>query len=291
MQKYCDLHTHSWSSDGTDSPSQILEKAIELELSAVALTDHNTVAGLPEFLEAANGKDILAVPGVEISTGYNGKELHIVGLFIDPADFENITDFLSIINRRKEESNRLLIQRLNDAGYSLCHEEIKEQHQGNINRAMIAAAMLEKGYISEIKEAFRGLLSAKYGLYIPPERIPSFEAIEFLKSIDAVPVLAHPFLNLQENEIISFVQQAKPYGLAAMETQYSTYSPEIATAAKKIANACGLLESGGSDYHGANKPDIELGIGRGSLAVPDRFVCSMQNYKRTSAEGGERTCI
>lgn len=287
MQKFCDLHTHSYFSDGTDSPTQILKNATALGLSAVALTDHNTVAGLPEFLKAAKGTEILAVPGVEISTGYNGKELHIVGLFIDLAVFERVTDFLSIINRRKEESNRKLIQNLNDVGYKLCYEEIEEQHRGNINRAVIAAEMLEKGYIREIKEAFKGLLSAKNGLYVPPERIPSFEAISFLKSINAVPVLAHPFLNLQEEELITFIQQAKPYGLAAMETQYSTYSPEITAAATEIANTYGLLASGGSDYHGTNKPDIELGIGRGSLAVSDRFVSRMQDYKRASAKGGE----
>lgn len=287
MQKFCDLHTHSYFSDGTDAPTQILKNATALGLSAVALTDHNTVAGLPEFLKAAKGTEILAVPGVEISTGYNGKELHIVGLFIDPAVFEQVTDFISIINRRKEESNRKLIQNLNDAGYKLYYEEIKEQHRGNINRAVIAAEMLEKGYIREIKEAFKGLLSAKNGLYVPPERIPSFEAISFLRSVNAVPVLAHPFLNLQEEELISFIQQAKPYGLAAMETQYSTYSPEITAAATEIANTYGLLASGGSDYHGTNKPDIELGIGRGFLAVPDRFVSCLQDYKNASAKGGE----
>lgn len=282
MQKCCDLHTHSCFSDGTDSPAQILKKAVGLGLSAAALTDHNTVDGLPEFLEAAKGRDILAIPGVEISTGYAGKELHIIGLFLDPDDFEQIMDFLSIINRRKEESNRRLIQNLNKAGYELCYEEINEQHQGNINRAVIAGAMLEKGYISAIKEAFKGLLSEEKGLYIPPERISSFEAIAFLRSIGAVPVLAHPFLNLQKEELISFVQQAKHYGLAAMETRYSTYSPEMTAAAAEIANACGLLESGGSDYHGANKPDIQLGTGKGMLAVPNHFVSYLQNNRRTT---------
>lgn len=282
MQKCCDLHTHSCFSDGTDSPAQILKKAVGLGLSAAALTDHNTVDGLPEFLEAAKGRDILAIPGVEISTGYNGKELHIVGLFLNQADFEQVTDFLSIINRRKEESNRRLIQNLNKAGYELCYEEINEQHQGNINRAVIAGAMLEKGYISAIKEAFKGLLSEEKGLYIPPERISSFEAIAFLRSIGAVPVLAHPFLNLREEELIPFIQQAKPYGLAAMETQYSTYSPEITATASEIAKNYGLLESGGSDYHGANKPDIQLGTGKGMLAVPNHFVSYLQNNRRTT---------
>ena len=276
MKTCCDLHTHSYFSDGTDSPAQLVGKAIELGLSAIALTDHNTVAGLPEFLEAAEGKDILAVPGVEISTGYNGKELHIVGLFLKPSRFGEITEFLSVINRRKEESNRKLIENLNRAGYILSYDEITAKHQGNINRAVIAAELLEKGYISEIKEAFKGLLSAKNGYYQPPERIPSLEAFTFLHSIGAVPVLAHPFLNMQAEELTEFIQKAKPCGLAAMETQYSTYSPEVTSTAARIAKEYNLLESGGSDYHGRNKPDIALGSGRGNLAVPLSFVSNLE---------------
>jgi predicted metal-dependent phosphoesterase TrpH len=143
MKKYCDLHTHSYFSDGTDSPQEILDKAVEAGLSAVALTDHNTVAGLPEFLESAKGKDILAIPGVEISTGYNSKELHIVGLFLEPNRYGAITDFLAVINQRKIESNKQLIRNLKAAGYALDYGEITEKHQGNVNRAVIAAALLE----------------------------------------------------------------------------------------------------------------------------------------------------
>lgn len=280
MKKYCDLHTHSYFSDGTDSPKAILDKAAEACLCAVALTDHNTVAGLPEFLEAAKGKDILAIPGVEISTGYNGKELHIVGLFLDPKRYEEITGFLAVINQRKIESNRQLIRNLMRAGYSLDYDEITETHQGNINRAVIAAALLEKGYISEINEAFKGLLSAKNGLYIPPERIPSFEAIAFLKSVAAVPVLAHPFLNLQEDELTAFIPKAKRCGLMAMETHYSTYSPETTTAAIRISKHFDLYQSGGSDYHGTNKPDIHIGVGKGSLVVPDSFAAQLYDCRK-----------
>lgn len=279
MKKYCDLHTHSYFSDGTDSPEVILDEAVEAGLSAVALTDHNTVAGLPEFLESAKGKDILAIPGVEISTGYNGKELHIIGLFLEPEYYGEMTVFLSVINQRKIESNKQLIRNLKDAGYALDYGEITEKHQGNVNRAVIAAALLEKGYISEIKEAFKGLLSAKNGLYTPPERISSFVAIEFLKSIGAVPVLAHPFLNLQENELAVFLPQAKQSGLLAMEAHYSTYSPETTAAAVRIAQSFDILQSGGSDYHGANKPDIRIGIGKGSLAVPGSFASQLYDSK------------
>ena len=276
MRMYCDLHTHSWYSDGTDSPAQIVAKATAQGLSAVALTDHNTVAGIPEFLEASKGKEILAVPGVEISTGYNGKELHIVGLFLNPDTMDAVTEFVSVINRRKEESNRRLVEHLRHAGYAVHYDEITAKHQGSVNRAVIAAELMEKGYISEIQEAFKGLLSSQNGYYQPPERIPAQEAITFLRSIGAVPVLAHPFLSMQPEEVAAFVPKAKQWGLAAMETMYTTYTPEIAALASEIAGENDLLESGGSDYHGRNKPDTALGIGRGSLAVPASFACNLQ---------------
>lgn len=280
MNAYCDLHTHSRYSDGTAYPAQIVEEAVEAGLSAVALTDHNTVAGVPEFLERAKDTSVRAIAGVEISTGYLGKELHIVGLFLKAEDFDKITDFLSVINRRKEESNRNLIRRLNQAGYDLDYDRIRAENPGNVNRAVIAAAMLEKGYVSEIKEAFKGLLSKKSGYYVPPERISAFGAIEFLHSIHAVPVLAHPFLNLQEAELEVFLPRAKDCGLAAMETRYSTYSPETTAKAIKMACGHGILQSGGSDYHGNNKPDIRLGTGRGTLAVPYRFVEELEAYQK-----------
>ena len=268
MAKLCDLHTHSRYSDGTASPREIVTQAASLGLAAVALTDHNTVAGLPVFMQAAAAQGVRAIPGVEISTGYDGRELHIVGLFVTPETYDRITDFLSVINIRKEASNRRLIDALAGVGFPLDYEAIRKQHKGNINRAVIAAEMLEKGYISEINAAFKGVLSARNGVYVPPERIPAFEAIAFLRSIGAVPVLAHPYLNMTQEKLEVFLPEARKHGLIAMETRYSTYTPETTEAAIRTAARFGLLESGGSDYHGGNKPDIALGSGRGSLCVP-----------------------
>ena len=266
--EYCDLHTHSTISDGTISPSQIVAEGLRRKLRAVALTDHNTVAGLPEFLKAAEGTGLKGIPGVEISTGYNNQEVHIVGLFLRQEHYGELERFLDVINWRKEESNRNLVAALREAGYELSYEEIRERHQGNVNRAVIAAELIEKGYLTDRKEAFGGLLSAKKGLYHPPERIPAFEAIRFLRSIHAVPVLAHPYLSLTEEELLAFLPEAKRNGLAAMETRYSTFTPQLTEAARSLASEFGLMESGGSDFHGGNKPDIQLGSGKGNLAVP-----------------------
>ena len=266
--EYCDLHTHSTFSDGTFSPWQIVAEGLRKKLRAVALTDHNTVAGLPEFLKAAEGTTLEAIPGVEISTGYRNKEVHIVGLFLQQECYRELEDFLGAIIQRKEKSNRELVAALREAGYALSYEEIRKQHPGNVNRAVIAAELIAKGYLTHQKEAFDGILSEKKGLYRPPERIPAFEAIRFLRSIHAVPVLAHPYISLTEEELRVFLPEARISGLAAMETRYATYTPAETAAACALATQFGLLESGGSDFHGGNKPDIQLGTGKGNLAVP-----------------------
>lgn len=277
MAEYCDLHTHSRYSDGTCTPAEILAKATGLGLSAVALTDHNTVAGLPEFLAAARGAAVQAIPGVEISTGYLGKELHIVGLFLSPAHWEETTAFLDTINRRKEESNLLLIHRLKQAGYPLDYDAIRSSHpDGTVNRAVIAAALLKKGYVCSVAEAFQTLLKPRHGYFVPPERIPAFEAISFLKLHGAMAVLAHPFLNLTEPELRRFLPEAMQQGLSAMETLYSAYTPETTALSRQIAAEFALAESGGSDFHGENKPEIHLGTGNGNLRVPLSFAHTLQ---------------
>lgn len=279
MNQYCDLHTHSTYSDGTCSPAEIIMEAEKLGLSAVALTDHNTVSGVPDFWEAARTSSVEAIPGVEISCQYDDTELHLVGLFLPMENLDIVTVYLESLNRKKEESNRQLIHRLNQAGYSLDYEEIRRSHtEGTVNRAVIAAAMLEKGYISSINDAFQGVLSQKAGFYVPPQRLSFFNAITLLRYVDAVPVLAHPFLNLKtEDRLRTCLQEAVPAGLVAMETMYSSYSPETEAAARRIAREFGLLESGGSDFHGQTKPHISLGTGKGNLAVPISFAEQLRN--------------
>ena len=279
MDKFCDLHTHSFYSDGTFSPAEIIAEAEKLGLSAVALTDHNTVAGLPDFMEAARNSSVEAVPGVEISCQYGDTELHLVGLYLPMENLDVITVYLESLNRKKEESNRQLIQNLIQAGYGLDYEQIRQAHpDGTVNRAVIAASMLEKGYVSSIDEAFKGVLSVKAGFYVPPQRLTFFNAIALLRYVEAVPVLAHPFLNLKtEDALRTCLQEAVPKGLIGMETLYSSYSPETEAAARRIAREFGLLESGGSDFHGQTKPHIALGCGKGNLAVPASFADSLKN--------------
>ena len=278
MKQHCDLHTHSIFSDGTLSPTQLVELAEKLGLGAVALTDHNTVLGLPEFLAAAEGKEVEAVPGVEFSVDYLDRELHILGLYICPQHYAAATEISDKLNENKKQSNIDLIQALNKAGYAISYEKIKaSMPAGEPNRALIAAELTRMGYTSSNQDAFQRLLSPKHGFYHPPKRIDAFELITFLRSIGAVPVWAHPFLHLKEEEQIrTFLPKAIEAGLQGMEILYPLYSPEQTALAEVLAEEYSLLPSGGSDFHGTNKPDIQLGSGKGSLAVPMSYCTALK---------------
>lgn len=278
---FCDLHTHSTFSDGTCSPEELLHQAEQLQLSAVVLCDHNTVAGLPTFVAAGEKYTVEAVPAVEFSTQYGETELHILGLFIRPENYAQVTSLLEELLRAKEQSNIALIQKLATAGIVLDYEKIKA-HSGNyVNRAVIGAEMTRLGYVSSAPEAFKQYLSESRGFYVPPQRLDSYEAIRFIKSIGAAAVLAHPLLNLDEAGLREFLPGAMEAGLDGMEVYYSKYSPEETALAQSIAAEFDLLPSGGSDYHGDNKPGIELGVGRGNLQIPGSWLEALRSRAYT----------
>lgn len=268
--KLCDLHTHSTCSDGTLTPTELVKLALEKNLSAVALTDHNTVAGLPEFLEAARGTKLEAVPGIEFSVDYGDTELHILGLFVKPEHYGPITERVEDMLRRKEQSNIDLVKNLEQAGIFLSYEDIKAATTtGQVNRALIAAEMLRKGYVGSIQEAFSKYLKQSHGYYNPPKRPDAFETIRFIRSLGAVSVWAHPFLNLKTEEAIrEFLPEACEAGLQGMEVFYPKFDENQTALALQLVKEFGLQPSGGSDFHGENKPDIQLGSGKGSLFLP-----------------------
>ena len=273
MKGFCDLHTHSYYSDGSDSPSQLIDMAVKLGLSAIALCDHNTTRGLSEFTSVAKGRDILAIRGIELTSEYRDRELHILGLFIPKESIPKMQEFASVFESRKEQSNIQLAEALNADGYAVDYAQMRAKiPDGYINRAHFAHELTRLGYTEDYKEAFRTLLSPSNKYYTPPLRPDAFDVIKFISRVGAVPVLAHPFLSLDEETLLKFLPEAKACGLVGMETLYSKYSPEQIARSIEIAEEFDLNQSGGSDYHGAKKPDISLGTGRGSLCVPIEFV-------------------
>ncbi len=277
-----DLHTHSTHSDGTLTPAELVTEAKRLGLSAVALTDHNTVSGIPEFLQEALRQGVPAVAGTELSTVYEGQEYHLLGLFIPPEHFPAVTALTEDYLARKEQSNRDLVARLTAGGYPVDYEEIRRKNPGgNINRALIAKELMAQGYVTSVKEAFDTLLKEGLGYYTPPERLGFLEAIRFLRSIRALPVWAHPLQFTHEATIRAVLPAAVEAGLVGMEVQHSSYDDATIARAKALADDFGLLYSGGSDFHGAVKPDIHLGTGKGNLRIPENYCEALRARAQT----------
>lgn len=278
MEKLCDLHTHSKYSDGTYSPEEIINESIKIGLSAVALCDHNTVDGIPSFLEAASNKEIDAVVGTEFSVELNEKEIHMLALFIPTPYLSQISDLMLEANNRKEQSNAELIEILRKNGYDIDYEEIKKgTPMGKVNRAHIGAALTQKGYTRSVNDAFATLLSTNAGFYKAPKRTSAWEIIDFIRSIDAVPVLAHPFLNLSADELAEFLPIAKKRGLVGIECKYCLYDEKTEALAFEMADRFNLKYSGGSDFHGAIKPDTALGFGKGNLRIPYEWYLNLKS--------------
>ena len=205
---YCDLHVHSHFSDGTWSPEELVAEAERLGLDAVALCDHNTVAGVPQFMAAGQGSSVQTVAGIEFSTDFQGTELHILALFVQPEHYDTINAMMEDWKKKKEQSNIDLVAALNRGGYDISYAEIRERGNGYINRAHIAAELTKKGYTESAQDAFKKLLNPSKGFYQPPEKLLAYDIIRFIKSIGATAVLAHPFLNLDEAGLRAFLPEA-----------------------------------------------------------------------------------
>ena len=277
---FCDLHIHSKISDGFDPPEQLIDLAIEAELEAVALCDHNDVGGLPAFLAAAEGKAIRAIAGIEFSVDWRGKELHLLGLFLPERSFGKITALMAIAQERKRQSNVHLIESLQRAGYDIDFETVLKTTDGEgFNRSHVAYVLTQKGYTPSIKAAMDTVLSVEAGHYKPPVRYSIWEMLALIREIGAVAVLAHPLLNVTPEELRELLPEAKKQGLAGMECLYSEYDDQATATAFALAVEFGLLPSGGSDYHGAGKPHIQMGVGQGNLRIPYAYAKALEATK------------
>lgn len=266
--KLCDLHTHSVYSDGTWTPREIVAEAARLGI-AVALTDHNTVSGLPEFMAAAEEMGVEAVPGAEFSAQCFGKEMHVLALFLRPESYGTVAEFTEEIRRKKAESNREMVSRMNADGYAVDLDALSASTpDGYVNRAHIAEELVRLGYTESIDEAFGTLLHPLGKYYTPLPKPEALDVIEFIKRLGALPILAHPYLKFTAEELDSFIPEAKRRGLVGMETVYSLYDSATEKEATETAKRHELLMSGGSDFHGDRKPDIGLAVGKGDLCVP-----------------------
>ena len=268
---HCDLHTHSFYSDGEYSPAEIVREAKEKGL-IVALTDHNRTTGLAEFTAEAEKLGVTAVSGVELTCELEGCELHLLGLFIDPGHYETVNGLTDKYVKLKIESHYTLIENLKADGISIDYEKVKKRgRDGNVNRVHFAEELMKMGLVSSVKEAFCGILKEGGGYYIPAEKLDFFEAVKFLKSINALPILAHPLKELTPEKLTEILPEAIENGLVGIEVIHSDFSAEMQKTASEIAEKFGILKSGGSDFHGIKKPGLALGTGYGNVSVPTEF--------------------
>ena len=276
-----DLHTHSDKSDGSLTPSELVDHAAQLGISAIALTDHDTTEGIDEAITRGFKKGVMVVPGVELSSEYQGQDVHIVGLCIDHHDYDFCTKLNEFVDSR-DNRNRKMCAKLTEAGMPVDYDELRATYTDSvITRAHYARFMCDKGYVKSPKEAFERYIGDHCPYFIPREKVTPMDAIKLILSADGIPVLAHPLLyGFGKDRLDALVSELKEAGLVALEAQYSTYSEADERDMRTLANKYKLLVSGGSDFHGAAKPDLELGTGYGSLRVQESVLNTLLRYKR-----------
>ena len=275
-----DLHTHSTESDGTLTPQELMQLASDIGLSAIALTDHDTVGGLSKAKPVAESLGIELVPGIELSTDYNGTEVHMLGFYIDdtnPAFLKKLQEFIDSRNLRNEKMAFLLQKE----GFSITLEDLYREYPDSvITRAHFARYLVEHGYVKDRDTVFRKYLGDNCRCYVPREKITPFEAIDLIHLGGGLAFFAHPVLcHMNHDRLRFFVRDLKEAGLTGMEAVYSMNSPGDERNMKKLAQAFDLLISGGSDFHGENKPYIHLGTGKGNLRIPDSILDAIKAEK------------
>lgn len=276
--KRIDLHVHSDASDGTCTPSELVNYALEKGLAAMALTDHDTVSGVKEAMAAAEGTELCLIPGVELSAEYRGRDIHILGLFLD-YESKPFLSYLDEFKATRDERNIQMADRLSEHGMPVSMDEMREEYgDAVLTRAHFAKMLMKKGYVKSYDEAFERFLGDGKPCYIPRKRITPEGAIELIHQAKGLAVLAHPLLyHLGMDELRELVKQLKSQGLDGIEAIYSMNSRRDERRMKKLAGEYDLLITGGSDFHGATKPYIDLGVGRGGLFVPEEILTKLKD--------------
>lgn len=270
-----DLHVHSTASDGTYTPAEVAKLAKTIGLSAIALTDHDTIDGLEEFQKAGAALDIETIAGIEFAalwTKHHRPEIHIVGLGFDP-NHPVLSERMKDIKESRNIRNQKMCEKLSSIGLHLTLDEVAANAGGEIiTRAHFANVLLQKGYIAKKEDAFSRYISTGLPGYVEREFLSPKLCIQTIKEAGGTAVLAHPTLyGLNLEQLEELCAELIPCGLDGIECQYSTYSPAETKAITALAEKMHLLPSGGSDFHGKNKPNIHLGSGKSNLAIPYSF--------------------
>lgn len=280
MERYIDLHTHSTASDGSFSPRELIRHAKEKGLAAVALTDHDTVEGIEDAIQEGREIDIEVIPGVEISVEYK-PEMHILGYFFGET-YKNAVTILDNLIKSRNERNPKIIIRLNELGFDITMDEVKNEAKGKVvARPHIAKVLVKKGYVKSTEAAFERFLGFGKPAYFPKNRMTPAEGIKEILSVGGIPVLAHPvFLCPNMAQLDDILCELAAYGLKGIEAYYTDNTVKDTGNFLRLALKHNLLATGGSDFHGSFKPKIEIGCGYGNLKVPYELLDKMKECCR-----------
>jgi predicted metal-dependent phosphoesterase TrpH len=268
-----DLHVHSVFSDGTNTPAELIALAEGRGISALALTDHDTVGGIAPLLKAAQNSTVEAVPGIELSAECDRGTMHILGYFIDHT-CPHLLEKLEKVREGREKRNMEILKKLNKLGYILMWSDVeKKAGKDVVGRPHFAAALVERGHVRSRKAAFDLLLAKGRPAYVERYRYSARECIELIRSAGGVSVLAHPAtIYMPDDQLKGLVAGLASSGLGGIEVYYAEQHPENMNRFSSWAREFGLICTGGTDFHGKNTPDLKLGTGFGQLRVPDEVL-------------------
>jgi 3',5'-nucleoside bisphosphate phosphatase len=275
--KQGDLHTHTTASDGTFSPAQNIQRAVDKGLKAIAITDHDTIHGVEAALEEANKyDDFECIPGIEISTLYKGQDIHVLGYYIDYKD-ENFLMTLEKLTSVRDQRNRMILQKLNELGIQIDKSELEAKRcgEGNVGRGHIAEILMEKGIVNSLPEAFEKYLGKGKPAYAIPDRISPLEAVKIIQDAKGTPVLAHPGI-YDADELIPLLSKN---GLAGLECCHPDHTIEQVHHYEKLADEYSLIKTAGSDFHGFRNGEVFHGD-IGSCSVPLSTLQSLKNFSK-----------
>ncbi len=273
-----DLHTHSTASDGTDSPAEVVAGAAGLGLTALALTDHDTLEGIPAARVAAAEHGIDLIAGTELSVDWQGGTMHMLCYFLDPARPGSLQERLAEVRSSRDGRNRRMVEKLSRLGLDITWDEVAtEAREGIVGRPHIAAVLVGKGHAASIPDAFDRLLARGRPGYVDRHRLGWEEAARLAAAEGSVPVVAHPHtLGVGASEYAAAFARLAEGGVRGIEAHYGEYPPEVRANLAAVAARLGMVATGGSDYHGSYKPAVALGTGRGDLAVPDEALAALR---------------
>jgi hypothetical protein len=268
-----DLHSHSTFSDGSENPSRVVELAKEAGCRALALTDHDGLEGLTEARQRADDLEIELINGCEVSCAFEDRALHVLCYFID-GDSGPLQEELARLREDRERRNDEMIKRLQSLGLPITFDEVSQKAEGKgIGRPHMAAVLKDHGVVRDINEAFDRYLGQGRPGYVRKSRVTIEEIIDLTNRSGGISAVAHPYsLDLMPHELERNIAIWTEAGLGGLESYYSRYSAELRSQLVAMARRHGLVPTGGSDFHGSFKPDINMGRGTGDLEVPDEIL-------------------